>query len=68
MGGTNVAPFTANSRLVKSKLMARLRLMSAAPGVATPGAAGLVRGTRLVSSMGLAAVELVVGSAMAAPQ
>ena len=68
VGGSNVAPLTVNFRLAKSKFMARLRLTSAAPGVGTPGAAALTRGWRLVSTKGLEIVDVVVGSAMWAPQ
>lgn len=68
VGGWNVAPLTKNFRLAKSKLISRLRLTSAAPGVGTPGAAALTRGWRLVSIKGLERIDVVVGSAMCAPQ
>ena len=62
MGGTKEALLTVNFRSLTLNAMNRFRLTSAAPGIGIPGAPGLERGWRFVSSIGLVdATSGVVG-------
>ena len=71
VGGTYFDPFTVHPCWVLSVKVAKVRLniLSAPPATAVPGAAGLVRGTRVASSRAvpLSAGGLEVGSVAAAP-
>ena len=70
VGALKVALLTKNSGPagLATCSMTRFKLTSAAPGSGVPGAAGLSRGRRLVSSKGLVEVLFcVVGSTRGAP-
>lgn len=63
VGGTKEKLLTENFWATVSSEMTKFRLTSAAPGIGIPGARGLKRGWRFVSSIGLVDATCgVVGS------